>query len=321
MDTAQRFAEFADVAERSGSSLYAAWARGVASDADLVALIDRARASQRQPVLVFAVSRLLGSGLGPFPSLRTWLLAHADRFVHELDRRSTQTNDVRRVAPVAAALTRIEAPVALLEVGASAGLCLYPDRYAVTVDGPSGSVVLGDARSAVRVRAVSRGMLVPTSARLPEIRFRAGLDLSPLDVRDDADLLWLETLLWPGQDERVALLRAAARIAAAEPTEVREGDAVGGLSEMVGLVHPTLTPVVVSTGSLVYLPGERRQAFVDEIARLGVRWISYEKSGSLGGIDATLPAAARERQHFATLALDGRAIATGDAHGTVLEAV
>src|SRR5580700_5480496 len=34
-------------------------------------------------------------------------------------------------------------------------------------------------------------------AGLPEVVWRAGLDLNPLDVTDPADLTWLEALIWP----------------------------------------------------------------------------------------------------------------------------
>jgi hypothetical protein len=304
MDTASRFADFGRGAESGGSPVYAEWAAGAARDPALVALIDRARPSQRQPVLAFAVARLLGAPVGPYDGLRQWLLGHADAFVAELDERHTQTNDVRRTGPIAWALAAMRddldgRAVALLEVGASAGLGLYPDRYEVRVGGR------------------------PLGPR-PVVAFRGGLDLAPLDVTRDADRLWLEILLWPGQDDRVALLGAAVEVARREPPTLMVGDAVDGLDDLIALAPPGSVPVVITAGTLVYLTGARRQAFVDEIARLGIRWISYERTGLLTGIHATLPERLRDQDPgrpdalFATLAVDGRAIALGDAHGTRL---
>jgi hypothetical protein len=43
--------------------------------------------------------------------------------------RSTQTNEPARCAVLLPALVCLPQPLALIEVGASAGLCLYPDRY------------------------------------------------------------------------------------------------------------------------------------------------------------------------------------------------
>jgi hypothetical protein len=328
MTTAERFADFARAAAEGGSPRYADWAAGVADDPELVALIDRARPSQRQPVLVFAVARLLGAPASSFAELRPWLLAHAGELVQEVDRRLTQTNDVRRVAPIAFALARIPGSVALIEVGASAGLALYPDRFAVTLvthDGPSS---LGDQSSPVRLSAALEGWtdLDPGGRlALPTIVHRGGIDLAPLDVRSADDMQWLETLLWPGQDERVELLRSAVEIAQTDPPVLGAGDAVDALPALVertrAQVGPSVTIVVVSSGTLVYLPGARRQAFVDLVDQLGVRWISYEKSGSLSGIEATIPDPELSRSWFATLALDGQALALGDPHGTALLAL
>ncbi|MCU1530150.1 MAG: hypothetical protein JWP75_3913 [Frondihabitans sp.] len=325
-DTSARFAAFAAAAEEGGSPLYAAWAAALAADPDLLAIVDRARPSQRQPVLVLAVCRLLGAPLSPVDGLGGWIRGHADVLVAELDRRFTQTNDVRRVAPVAVALSRIPGSVALLEVGASAGLGLYPDRYDIRVTEPSTNDatpprVLGSRDSRVRIDLrVESGDLLEPAAALPEIVWRRGLDIEPLDVRDDDDMLWLATLLWPGQDDRVELLCGAVAVARQDPAPVVRGDAVDGLVALADSAPLEATLVVVSSGTLVYLPGARRQAFVDAVGSLGARWISYERTGLLTGIQATLPDPEGSRPLFATLALDGVALASGDAHGTVLRA-
>ena len=54
-------------------------------------------------------------------------------------------------------------------------------------------------------------------ANRPEVVWRAGLDLNPLDVTDPADVAWLDALIWPEHGHRRERLAAAARIAAAEP--------------------------------------------------------------------------------------------------------
>ena len=68
--------------------------------------------------------------------------------------RRTQTNEPRRCATLLPALAQLDGPLALLEVGASAGLCLYPDRYSYRYDGGD---VLGDGARGVRLRDVRRG--------------------------------------------------------------------------------------------------------------------------------------------------------------------
>ncbi len=49
--------------------------------------------------------------------------------------RSTQTNEPARCATVLPVLAQLPQPLALLEVGAAAGLCLLPEYYAYDYGG------------------------------------------------------------------------------------------------------------------------------------------------------------------------------------------
>jgi hypothetical protein len=307
-----RFAAYAVAVEREGSPLWAAAARGIAADPEVLALVGRAEEARRQPVLVLAVARWLGAPLGPWPELRRWLLDHPDAFLAELGRRLTQTNDVRRTTPVSLALARVDGPVALLEVGASAGLGLLPDRWGHR----AGDVRWGDPESPVQLVADVRGDL--GTVRLPEVVWRAGLDLDPLDVTSDADTGWLDALLPPGAPERAALLARAVSVARAAPPRVERGDAVDDLARLAAEAPDDATLVVVSTGTLVYLPGRRRQQFVDTVRDLGARWVTYERRDLLHDVRVVVPDGVPDDEAFAVLALDGEALAVGDAHGTRL---
>jgi hypothetical protein len=65
--------------------------------------------------------------------------------------RWTQTNEPARCAALLTALA-VDGPVGLVEVGSSAGLCLYPDRYSYEFDGrPVGP------RSAVHLNCSTSG--------------------------------------------------------------------------------------------------------------------------------------------------------------------
>jgi hypothetical protein len=309
---ADRFAAYADAVLLDGSPLWAAAARAIAADAEVLALVERAEEARRRPVLVLAVARWLGAPLGPWPELRRWLLDHPDLFVDELRRRLTQTNDVRRTSPVSLALARVEGPVALLEVGASAGLGLLPDRYGHR----AGDLRWGDVDSPVQLEVVVHGDL--GEAQLPEVVWRAGLDLDPLDVRSAADVGWLDALLPPGATGRAELLAQAVSVARGAPPRVERGDAVDDLVRLAAEAPRDATLVVVSTGTLVYLPGRRRQEFVDTVRGLGARWISYERRDLLRDVPVVVPPGTPGAESFAVLALDGLALAVGDAHGTRL---
>jgi hypothetical protein len=320
VSTSERFLAAALAFEREGSPSQAALARGVAGDPAALAVVDRAEEARRQPVLVLAVCRWLGAPPGPWSTLRPWLLARSDDVVAELGRRLTQTNDVRRCAPLSIALARVPGPVALLEVGASAGLCLGVDRYGYR----SGDHAWGDPSSTVQLAVdVVAGVDAPPlpEGQLPEVVWRAGLDLDPVDVDDAEQVAWLETLLPPERGDRHDLLRRAVALARTAPPRLVAADAVDGLAALAAEAPQGTTLVVVSTGTLVYLPGRRRQAFVDEVGRLGARWISYERRDLLADVVAEAPPGVPAGDAFAALALDGRAIGVGDAHGTRLHLV
>ncbi|ONI64129.1 hypothetical protein ALI44B_06025 [Leifsonia sp. ALI-44-B] len=128
------------------SPLYVAWAEGVAADDEVLALLGELPPEKRQPNLLFACARWCGAadgmraaspvdadvGATSYAAFREFVLSNWSRVSGEMRMRSTQTNEPGRTASILALLAQIDAaegPLALIEVGASAGLCLYPDRY------------------------------------------------------------------------------------------------------------------------------------------------------------------------------------------------
>src|SRR5699024_7254374 len=120
---------FARVEAADTSPVYAEWAQGVADDDAIIDLLLDLPQSKRQANLLFAAARHLGSGTGTFAQRRAWLLEHGDSTRALMLERSTQTNEAGRCAVLLPELARLDGPLSLIEVGASAGLCLYPDRY------------------------------------------------------------------------------------------------------------------------------------------------------------------------------------------------
>jgi hypothetical protein len=295
------------------SALYAEWAAGVEADAEVLALIIGLPRPKRQPNLIFASARLLGAPLAGYPVFRRWLIDHWAAVAAEARVRATQTNEPRRLTAIMPVLAAIGPRVALIEVGASAGLCLYPDRYSYDYSGRRVDPV--DGPSPVLLNAATTGP-VPLPSHPPEVAWRAGLDLNPLRVGDPDDVRWLHTLVWPEQHERRRRLDAAIAIARADPPVLVGGDAVADLEALVARAPAGVPLVVVSPAVLVYLAPEQREVFADTVTGLA-RWVSLDGAGVLPRVDALLPE--RPSPGEFTVSLDGRPVARCGPHGQTLD--
>jgi hypothetical protein len=136
-----------------------------------------------------------------------------------------QTNEPGRSAVLFSALIWLadqhRRPVRLLEIGASAGLNLMPDRYCYLVSGDP----LGDPSSPVRFEEPWQPGpeidLVAAAAEL-EIVARAGCDRHPLDPSDEDDQLTLMSYIWPDETDRIGRMRAALLLASESSVPVIE---------------------------------------------------------------------------------------------------
>ena len=101
--------------------------------------------SKQQPNLVFAAARWHGVTAPGTVLARDALLADDGAIRSTILARATQTNEVGRLATLLPVFGQFSGPLALIEVGASAGLCLYPDRWGYAWSTALGEVRLGDA--------------------------------------------------------------------------------------------------------------------------------------------------------------------------------
>ena len=139
-DAAAQYRAFA-LDSRDYSPCFEDWATRVAADPEVLAWLERLPLPKRQPNIVFAAARWHGvPAPGPYVGLRDALLGDDGTIAATILARSTQTNEVGRLATLVPAFGLFPGPLALIEVGASAGLNLYPDRYSYTWGGdPVGS--------------------------------------------------------------------------------------------------------------------------------------------------------------------------------------
>jgi hypothetical protein len=271
----------------------------VAEDAELQAWLDGLPRGKRQPNLLYAAHRLVCGTPSGWSEFREGLNERRDEIEAVMIERRTQTNEAARCALQLPVLARLPQPLALLEVGASAGLCLQPDRYGYDYDGH----VIGDGL----LRCAPSGA-VPLPQAPPQVVWRAGLDINPLDVTDQEQMRWLELLVWPGQEHRLETLRRAVEIARRNPPRLVQGDLATDVPALAAEAPRDATLVIFHTAVLGYAPHESRERFR---ASLGdARWLACESPDLLG--------MAPGPRSLVAIALDGLRLAWGDPHGARL---
>ncbi|TLP98522.1 DUF2332 domain-containing protein [Nesterenkonia salmonea] len=322
----QFYRHFAQVEAAEVSALYAEWAAAVAQDHQVLELLLELEPAKRQPNLLFAAARVHGVPLVPWPQARQVLLPRWEHVRDTMRRRRTQTNEAGRIAVLNLAFAQIAAetgkPLALIEVGCSAGLCLYPDAWPIGyTTGDDDAALLapsGRLTSSVQLNCELRGVDAPD--RLPEVAWRAGIDLNPLELTDAADRQWLEALVWPGMEYRLERITAGAQLVAADPPLLVSGDLNAELPDLLAQVPQGTVPVVFHSAVLVYLPAQDRQRFVQLVRGSGARWVSNEGLGVFPEIADQIPGEDPERSGF-VLSLDGQPLARSGPHGQYLESL
>ena len=215
-------------------------------------------------------------------------------------------------------------PLALVEPGTSAGLCLYPDRWRYRwehTDKGAVSVVEPVETSTASVLACRVTGSPPLPSSPVDVAWRGGVDLNPLDVSDDDSMAWLATLVWPEQEGRRERLRAGIEVARVDPPYVVAGDLFDELPALVAEASRHGQPVVFHSAVIAYLEPVDRERFVDLMAGLvadgACRWVSNEGPRVLPGVAATGPAMPDGASLF-VLGLDGRAVAWTHGHGSAM---
>ena len=163
-----------------------------------------------------------------YPHFRNFCFIHKEELLQLVWTREVQINEVRRCAALLPAFAWIrqrgcEPALALLDVGAAAGLNLLLDEFYFDY-GPAG--VLGDPGSPVRIFCKPRGVRAPViPAEMLPIAWRMGIDWQPIDVADSHATNWMIALVSPDDNGRLSLLQAALEVARRHPPRIVKGKA------------------------------------------------------------------------------------------------
>lgn len=213
------------------------------------------------------------------------LARHEDFLLDWVDN-APQTNEVRRSAALIAgahvALQHFDLPIWLSELGASGGLNLMWDHYALEIDGTR----FGPNVPAVLLTPDWEGPMPPQAD--PVIAERAGVDLNPLDPTLGDHLLRLTAYLWPDQPERLNNTRAAAAIATTVPMQ---GDAIDWLAPRLASAPQGHLHLIQHTVAWQYFPAAtqaRGRALIEAAGAQStpnrpLAWLSMETDGDTTG--------------------------------------
>jgi hypothetical protein len=261
-----------DVEEAARARVEAAWReRRLADGYDRPLLLMAAlraealRAGPRHPLF----QAIAGAEVRPDAATRGALAASlADappRLYADLATRRVQTNETSRAVAwlwpaLLAGCADGKRPLALFDVGCSAGLNLAGDRLPAPWTDATGAPIP-----------------VATTA---DVIARHGFDVQPLDVGRKDDLTWLRACIWPGENRRLARLEAALeafRALSSSPTPPRLeisdlGDVPARLERLAAVAAPGALMLAYQTVVRDYLADASKARYLEGMTR----WVAAE---------------------------------------------
>ena len=194
---------------------------------------------------------------------------HEPEIVELVRTRRVQTNEVRRCSYLMPAFGAVFLdagwiPLGLIDVGASAGLNLLWDSYQYRYSDGS---EFGPSESEVVIECELLNGMPKIPGALPDVAFRKGVDLNPIDLSDDEEYLWMTALVWPDHPDRAALLSAARHIWLKDPPQVESGDALEVLPRIMAEVPRDAALCVFHCHTLNQFPAESRASFFEILRR------------------------------------------------------
>jgi hypothetical protein len=272
----------ADDFEQGGSKLYAALARSLADDPVVAEIVGDHKPRWEAPLRLFGgVHYLELSGVVqyPWPKLRGVLEANRDWLARFVAEHPVQTNEVQRCWGLLPGFLTVadERPLDLVELGPSAGLNLFWDRYRYLY----GRHSWGRADAPLELSGEAEGGPPPELLQVePAVRRRVGIDRRPVDITTDHGARLLEAFVWADQADRLERVREAVEIARADPPRLMEGDFVEVLPALLAERDLDALTVVVHSASIMYLSEEDRAGVRETLEEDGRRgslaWVSYE---------------------------------------------
>lgn len=288
-----KFQNFAITECRGSSRLYEFLSLKIAEDDEILELASRAQEGQPSSNLLFgAVHYLLLKGTDHhlrefYPSIvknprkveesffpfKEFCVQFSDEIIRLLQEKLVQTNEVRRCSylfPVFQSIyDKVKKPLALIEIGTSAGLQLLWDLYSYSYE--TGEVY-GNKDATLLITAEVRGDKTPNlQDYIPPVATRIGIDLHPIDLKDDENELWLKALIWPEHHERRELFEKATEYVKSNELRLIEGNGVELLWKLSEEIPNEYAICVFHTHVANQMPSEVKTNLLDEVLRIGAK--------------------------------------------------
>ena len=264
-----RFLLFAKNECHGSSPVYEYLSLQIANDTEILTLVLQSNHHQPLPNILFgAVHYLLLQNVNHplanfYPTIKNPVVKEISAHTYSLFRnfcfeyksaisalianRIVHTNEVLRSACLFPGFSYIDSlinhnPLAVIEIGASAGLNLYWDKYCYDY---GINIRYGALASPVILHSVFKNNNIPYLATtLPSIDFRLGINLHPLNIKNPDEVCWLKALIWPEHLDRFARLTKVVDLLHHDPPQILAGDAVQMLPEVFVKIPTNLSVII-----------------------------------------------------------------------------
>ncbi len=289
----EKFKNFAVHECRGSSPLYEFLALKIAENREMLELASKAKVGQPVPnLLLGAVHYLLMKGYEhplaeyylslsdeprsaeeAFAAFVDFCRHYTDEITQIMNSKIVQTNEVRRCAylfPVFSHIfSMVQKPMALIEIGTSAGLQLFLDQYSYSYGTGQN---YGESEAPVHLTSVNESENeLFRDLDIPEVKTRIGIDLHINDVKNTEDYLWLKALIWPEHHERRELFEKAANFVATQSMRLIEGDGVELLSSLAAEIPEEQVICVFHTHVANQMPDTTKKKLLNQIKEIGER--------------------------------------------------
>ncbi|KSU62780.1 hypothetical protein AS034_11805 [[Bacillus] enclensis] len=288
-EISKRFKTFAEMECRDSSPLYEYLSIKIADDDELLELCTYCRDGQPVPNLFLGgVHFLLMNGSSHhlrnyYPSIvqdplpvkksfnhfKQFCLLNKHQLIPILQTKLVQTNEVRRCAYLYPAFCYMHEltnkPLALMEIGTSAGLQLGWDQYRYQYDIDDGEY--GNNSSSILISSEVKGNHHPVLyPEPPPVASRTGYDLH---INHKEDHPWLLSLIWPEHEERRSLFTAAAESIKELDIDFIEGDGIEHFPEKIKEIPDNEVICIFHTHVANQIPESAKRVLHDKIKEIG----------------------------------------------------